>query len=423
MQSPARATALCKAHVIASGQLIYFSILVTLDTKADSSFINIGNSDISACRCTYTHAFALSYMSCAGCFDWFARGENTMSTTDRADDAQHMCAHCAPTCADSPQVPTPTPVVSPTSSLMPTPSPTPTPAQRLRRAAGKSVVLFAWLMLAVGMQYAAAYAALRLGLDGSNFILAYEFIGGISCTLIMLVLFALKRTSLTLWRPASLGFAWKLFYPFIGLAVVFMLLDAGNLATAGHSISNAWLRVVGTVALQCLGVGLFEETLYRGILFGAVLRAFEHARYRLWASVIITSLIFGISHIAFGEIATLNLNTLAQATGKVLQTGILSLVFCLAVWRTKSLAGALCMHALFDFLLMLPSVLVYGTNFEIAYVSQGEAGIAQFVMYCVLIAISIPFVYRAVRIFNAEQTSTPVPAAASPLSVASSQLQ
>ena len=362
-----------------------------------------------------------------------------MSTTDRADDAQHMSTHCVPARTDSPYtaapvpaqpalMPTPapavpTPVVSPTSSLMPTPSPTPTPAQRLRRAAGKSVVLFAWLMLAVGMQYAAAYAALRLGLDGSNFILAYEFIGGISCTLIMLVLFALKRTSLTLWRPASLGFAWKLFYPFIGLAVVFMLLDAGNLATAGHSISNAWLRVVGTVALQCLGVGLFEETLYRGILFGAVLRAFEHARYRLWASVIITSLIFGISHIAFGEIATLNLNTLAQATGKVLQTGILSLVFCLAVWRTKSLAGALCMHALFDFLLMLPSVLVYGTNFEIAYVSQGEAGIAQFVMYCVLIAISIPFVYRAVRIFNAEETSTHAPAAASPLPVAPSQLQ
>lgn len=359
-----------------------------------------------------------------------------MSTTGRTDDAQHMQAHCAPTCADSPQVPTPTP--TPTAAAAPapmpipslavptpavSPTPMPTPAQRLKRAAGKSVVLFAWLMLAVGMQYAAAYAALRLGLDGSNFILAYEFIGGISCTLIMLVLFALKRTSLTLWRPAALGFAWKLFYPFIGLAVVFMLLDAANLAAAGHSVSNAWLRVVGTVALQCLGVGLFEETLYRGMLFGAVLRAFGHARYRLWASVIITSLIFGISHIAFGEITTFNLNTLAQATGKVLQTGILSLVFCLAVWRTKSLAGALCMHALFDFLLMLPSVLVYGTNFEIAYVSQGEAGIAQFVMYCVLIAISIPFVYRAVRIFNAEQTSTPAPAAASPLPVAPSHLQ
>lgn len=340
-----------------------------------------------------------------------------MSTTGRTDDAQHMQTHCAPMCADSPQVPTP--ALSPT----PTPTPPPTLAQRLKRAACKSVVLFAWLMLAVGMQYAAAYAALRIGLDGSNFILAYEFIGGICCTVIMLVLFVLKRTSLTLWRPAAFGFAWKLFYPFIGLAVVFMLLDAANLAAAGHSVSNAWPRVVGTVALQCLGVGLFEETLYRGMLFGAVLRAFEHARYRLWASVIITSLIFGISHIAFGEIATFNLNTLAQATGKVLQTGILSLVFCLAVWRTKSLAGALCMHALFDFLLMLPSVLVYGTNFEIAYVSQGEAGIAQFVMYCVLIAISVPFVYRAVRIFNAEQTSTPVPAPASPLSVAPSQLQ
>lgn len=349
-----------------------------------------------------------------------------MSTTGRTDDAQHMQAHCAPMCADSPQVPTPTPM--PTAASMPAPMPipslaVPTPAQRLKRTACKSVVLFAWLMLAVGMQYAAAYAALRLGLDGSNFIIAYEFIGGICCTFIMLVLFVLKRTSLTLWRPSALGFAWKLFYPFIGLAVVFMLLDAANLAAAGHSVSNAWPRVVGTVALQCLGVGLFEETLYRGILFGAVLRAFEHARYRLWASVIITSLIFGISHIAFGEIATFNLNTLGQATGKVLQTGILSLVFCLAVWRTKSLAGALCMHALFDFLLMLPSVLVYGTNFEIAYVSQGEAGIAQFVMYCVLIAISIPFVYRAVRIFNAEQTSTPVPAAASPLPVAPSQLQ
>lgn len=98
------------------------------------------------------------------------------------------------------------------------------------------------------------------------------------------------------------------------------------------------------LAINTLAVGFSEEIAFRGVLFHAL-----HTRWTLWASIGVTSLVFGSVHMINGFTTGDFVAAAVQAV-----TAFMSGVFFTALMlRTNSILPAMAFHALWDFLLTM----------------------------------------------------------------------
>jgi len=99
------------------------------------------------------------------------------------------------------------------------------------------------------------------------------------------------------------------------------------------------LRLVGEFVFDFALVGVGQELLYRGLIY----RAFEEwhgTRWAIWGS----SICFGLWHLGGGPLI-------------ILATALYGVIFALLRWRTGSILGAILVHGLMDFevILLLPN--------------------------------------------------------------------
>lgn len=90
-------------------------------------------------------------------------------------------------------------------------------------------------------------------------------------------------------------------------------------------------------ALYCLSVGLFEECIFRGVIFAVVAGLFSKDKKGLWLTYITSSVVFGIAHIFNGSILQV---------GYTILTGGL---FAFALMKTKNIFCCAFVHALYNF--------------------------------------------------------------------------
>ena len=90
-------------------------------------------------------------------------------------------------------------------------------------------------------------------------------------------------------------------------------------------------------ALYCLSVGLFEECIFRGVIFAVVAGLFSKDKKGLWLTYITSSVIFGLAHIFNGSILQV---------GYTILTGGL---FAFALMKTKNIFCCAFVHALYNF--------------------------------------------------------------------------
>ncbi|MGN7414723.1 lysostaphin resistance A-like protein [Paenibacillus sp. SAF-068] len=81
----------------------------------------------------------------------------------------------------------------------------------------------------------------------------------------------------------------------------------------------------------CIGIPLYEELLFRGLLFSTLSN-----KYGTWLSLVISSVIFGLLH---GDV--------------FLATSIFGLVFCCIFYKTKSLLPGILLHMIWNSLSVL----------------------------------------------------------------------
>lgn len=194
---------------------------------------------------------------------------------------------------------------------------------------------------------------------------------------------------------------------------VFILCGILTLSTFLNRVSDG-VPLSGTLAfdlpsfvLLCLAIGVFEEVLFRGLVFGGLLAHWGGTKKGLALAAVLSSLLFGVAHVIRpfidGDVASTA--SLLQALGKSVQTGILGFAFAAVYVKTKSIAPAAIAHAAFDFIAELPTV-VFSETLSAEYVSSdpsvaGSAAIG----YLVVIVVLIPAVVLAAKTFKSSDVS------------------
>lgn len=144
---------------------------------------------------------------------------------------------------------------------------------------------------------------------------------------------------------------WKIRIGFRGLlfSLPAILIAVNNFPWISILTGDAHLRAeplpIILLAFECLLIGLFEETAFRGIISLSFLERFGKTKKSVFLTVVLTSAAFGLAHI-FNLIAGAGIiPTLQQVGYSFLIGGMCSLVLL----KTNSLPLCIFIHALYDF--------------------------------------------------------------------------
>ena len=166
------------------------------------------------------------------------------------------------------------------------------------------------------------------------------------------------------------------------------------------TLSPSWATDLMGVAFLCLFVGVFEEGLFRTLLFGGLLSRHGQTRNGVLACALVSSVVFGMAHVS-SSAGSLDPLTLAQMLLKTAQTGCLGLLFAAVYVRTHSFWGVVALHALTDFLVMAPLAMLGGAEEALgSYVLDDASGylvllvIVLVVFYVIAVALFLPAAVR-----------------------------
>lgn len=114
------------------------------------------------------------------------------------------------------------------------------------------------------------------------------------------------------------------------------------------SYFNGNMRLVHNEAMDfilfggyCLAVGLFEECIFRGIIFSVLVTCFPQDKKGLWKSYVISSIFFGAAHLFNG----FSMATILQIAYSTLTGGL----FAFVLLKTKNIFCCAFVHATYNF--------------------------------------------------------------------------
>ena len=178
----------------------------------------------------------------------------------------------------------------------------------------------------------------------------------------------------------------------IGIPIIMI---NGSLGLAGlildffqkEPLADGWLINVLLLALSCLAIGFFEETLFRALINDAILYQFRDKKGVFVAIAIISSFIFGLVHVLGSDVH--NLLTFLQAFLKTISCAMAGFLFLTVYWKTHNIIVCVILHAISDFIPSLSYALfAKGEELE-SYVMDGMDGVAQCTGQVVQIILSV----------------------------------
>ena len=177
-----------------------------------------------------------------------------------------------------------------------------------------------------------------------------------------------------------------------GLAVLIMILE-GQI-TAGQ------LGYVVQVTVLSIFVGINEEVMFRGLMFGGLLAGLGNRKSGPLLAALISSLAFGFAHVIF-DIDYGSLLGIAQGLMKTLECGMFAFILCVPTLEGRNIIGAMTVHAFFDWILLVART-SQGALPTGNYVIPNERGaIAAIVIWAVFCVLYLPKCIQSARRFNA----------------------
>ena len=192
----------------------------------------------------------------------------------------------------------------------------------------------------------------------------------------------------------------------LACAMLLLAFEVFSFATeGGWHIDDGWpLRTLG-VLVMCLGIGICEEAMFRGLLFGGLLSRKRSTDADVQKMAIISSVAFGLAHVEWWALDYGDPMSWAQAILKVVQTGMLGLFLTAVTVKTRNITGCMLLHGLSNFMLMVTSVGLMGDTPDVEYVTSGPDSVAVVAMYVMVILMYVPLLISAIRVLRKPCTS------------------
>lgn len=270
--------------------------------------------------------------------------------------------------------------------------------QRRQRRTGARVFVSALLVL-VGVLVCANVGRLIVGHMGlaTDSIMALVVKEGCSVMGAVLGVIVLGGRRLLTTSGQDMCLTFRLGWWYLAASCIYAVLSALACLVGGASVVEGWLQLVAIGAVGCLLIGIYEELLFRGIVFQGLLALMGGShRTTLWA-VAITSVLFGLAHVDVSTIGAQGPVTVAQAILKVIQTGMVSVLLCTCVLCIRRLGAVSLLHALSDFVLVAVRLIFMGDSLVAEYVLAGEDALAALIFYVVTIVLYLPFTIASLR--------------------------
>lgn len=132
------------------------------------------------------------------------------------------------------------------------------------------------------------------------------------------------------------------------LTIPALIVCINNFPIVGVITGNVVIKESGVTlllyALYCLSIGLFEETVFRGIVFPLCYQKLKDKKLGLFFAVALSSAMFGATHLV-NALAGMNIGLCLLQVGYSFLIGALCAV---AVVITKNLFVAIFLHAVYD---------------------------------------------------------------------------
>lgn len=267
--------------------------------------------------------------------------------------------------------------------------------RRRRRPTARMVAALFLAVVALFVEGAASVVAYSWGWDHD---LVAPFVGAAfsaACIALLGGARALVPTRAA-WDEAW-GLCW---FPLLVSFAIAVGSVAGALAD-GEAFAPGWQARVASLLVLCLGIGLSEELVFRGLVFGGFLERLGAGRGGVLAAAALSAVVFGSAHIAWGDLDWSDPLQPVQAALKVCQAGLLGFALAAAAARSGGLAGVAAIHALDDFLLLFASTVLVGDPVSTEYVAVESAEafemIYSYAFACLLYLPPAIYAARALR--------------------------
>ena len=260
------------------------------------------------------------------------------------------------------------------------------------------------LLAAFGLFFAAQLAQIVFVLFGflsrtdDGMLTVAELGGGVVALLFVVLLGGKKLATPSL---EGMDVAWKAIkWIFITDLVIIVIEIVGLFIDGSFELARLWPLRVATLFLLCAGVGLFEESMFRGLCFQGLLARMGTSTKGIFWAVVLSSFIFGLMHVDFMGTNWSDPSQAVQAVLKVFQTGIFGFAAAVAVLKTGNLWPVIILHGLNDFMLMLVTNGLMNNPISTEYVIEGSEGLMVIALYLTLIFAYSPSVVTSMRMLK-----------------------
>lgn len=191
------------------------------------------------------------------------------------------------------------------------------------------------------------------------------------------------------------------------LYILILMLVLGVLITLSFLLMNGApeniIRQELAYLLFCCSVGLFEESLFRGVILNALLRNMGDTRKGVVWAAILSSLIFGFVHVyTYFLGGSYDIIGIAQVILKTLQAASLGLLLAALYINNRNFWAIALVHALNDYFLMQAAIFS-DTSSDVgigSYVQSGSDGTQAVIAYTIFLLLSIPVIISAFKILK-----------------------
>ena len=167
------------------------------------------------------------------------------------------------------------------------------------------------------------------------------------------------------------------------IALIFFSLNISQAVKGNAPVSSIVFYFI-----YCLGTGIFEELMCRGIIQNLIVEKFKEENKSVFKAIALAAFIFAILH--FANLIN-NPNLILGTIGQVVYSFGIGIMLGVIYYKTKNIASSILVHALFNFLASFILVLPQ---------SAASEGVIPLVALLIQWALILPGIFIYYRIYK-----------------------